>query len=52
MSVDEQEGVYLFFLEIMHDELLFVLSLKDATFTKKYLAQKAKTHSDHEMVLN
>lgn len=40
MPPDEQTGVYTFFTEIMNDELLFVLALKNPSFATEYLNRK------------
>lgn len=42
LSLEEIKGIYTFFLEIMEDELLFVIGLKDLEFTQSYLVEKEK----------
>jgi hypothetical protein len=39
---DEQQGIYHFFLEIMNDELLFILALRDNSFSEMYLREKER----------
>lgn len=40
LSPEEQKGIYHFFLEIMNDELVFVIAMRDHEFTERYLKER------------
>lgn len=40
LSTEDQQGIYHFFLEIMNDELVFIIALKDQSFTERYLKER------------
>lgn len=49
LTLEEQQAIYHFFLEIMNDELIFVLALKDQEFTQEYLKQRER---EQPLVMN
>lgn len=45
LTKEDQQAIYHFFLEIMNDELIFILTLKDQDFTEEYIRQREKEQS-------